>query len=53
MPQNMQKRKKDGEAVGKPFNKAKRGFDKTRKTFKNRTNAKKRIQKKPIGVAVA
>ena len=33
---------------GGPFNKSKRGFKKSRKTFKNRTNAKKRMNKKTI-----
>ena len=31
---------------GAPFNKSKRGFDKSRKPFKNRTNAKKRMHRK-------
>ena len=38
---------------GGPFNKSKRGFDKTRKTFKNRTNAKKRMNKKSIAPPAA
>ena len=29
------------------FNKTKRGFDKTKKSFKNKTNAKKRMNKRP------
>ena len=33
---------------GGTFNKSKRGFNKSRKTFKNRTNAKKRMNKKTI-----
>ena len=33
---------------GGPFNKSKRGFDKSKKTFKNRTNARKRMNKKTI-----
>ena len=33
---------------GAPFNKSKRGFDKSRKPFKNRTNAKKRMNKKSV-----
>ena len=35
------------------FNKSKRGFDKTKKSFKNRTNAKKRMNKRPAAGPVA
>ena len=43
--EHAEKKKRGGN--GAPFNKSKRGFDKSRKTFKNRTNAKKRMNKKP------
>ena len=42
--ENAEKKKRGGGSG--PFNKSKRGFDKTRKTFKNRTNAKKRMHRK-------
>ncbi|MDC6484681.1 DEAD/DEAH box helicase [Methylophilaceae bacterium] len=42
--EHSEKKKRSGN--GAPFNKSKRGFDKSRKTFKNRTNAKKRMNKK-------
>ena len=32
---------------GSPFNKSKKGFNKSRKPFKNRVNAKKRMNKRP------
>jgi superfamily II DNA/RNA helicase len=42
--EHAEKKKRGG--GGGPFNKSKRGFDKTKKTFKNRTNAKKRMHRK-------
>ena len=46
-----EKKKRGG--GGGPFNKSKRGFDKTKKTFKNRTNAKKRMHKKSTVASAA
>jgi len=42
--EHAEKKKRGGRSSH--FNKSKKGFDKTRKTFKNRTNAKKRMHKK-------
>ena len=44
-------KKKKKRGGGSFFNKSKRGFDKSKKTFKNRANAKKRIHKKPAASA--
>ncbi|MDC0126690.1 DEAD/DEAH box helicase [Methylophilaceae bacterium] len=46
--EHTEKKKRGG---GSFFNKSKRGFDKSKKTFKNRANAKKRIHKKPAASA--
>ena len=49
--EHAEKKKRGG--GGGHFNKSKRGFDKTKKTFKNRTNAKKRMHKKSTAAPAA
>ena len=49
--EHAEKKRRGGGAA--PFNKSKRGFDKTKKTFKNRTNAKKRMHKKSTAAPAA
>ena len=44
--------KKRRRMKGKSLRDSKRGFDKSRKTFRNRTNAKKRMKKKSLGAPV-
>ena len=44
--------KKRRRMKGKSLRDSKRGFDKSRKTFRNRTNGKKRMKKKSLGAPV-